>query len=57
MKIAIKYGLLITAVVIVWVVMVRFLLDIGPNPIADFLSPVLFNFTAIDSISCQNRLR
>ena len=31
MKIAIKYGLIITAVVIVWVVVVRFLLNVGPE--------------------------
>ena len=57
MKIAIKYGLLITAVVIVWIVVVRFLLDVGPESKVHLLAPILFNLTAIVAILQGMRTR
>jgi drug/metabolite transporter (DMT)-like permease len=50
MKIALKYGLLITLVVVLWVVIARFLLGITPESKADLLAPILFNLAAIVSI-------
>jgi uncharacterized membrane protein len=50
MKIALKYGLLITAVVVAWIVVVRFLMDVGANPKANVLAAILFNVTAIVAI-------
>jgi uncharacterized membrane protein len=50
MKIALKYGLLITAVVVAWIVVVRFLMDVGANSKANVLAPILFNVTAILAI-------
>ncbi|MBC8029241.1 MAG: DUF4199 domain-containing protein [Pyrinomonadaceae bacterium] len=57
MKIAIKYGLLITAVVIAWVVIIRFLLDVGPEARVNLLGPILFNLTAIVAILQGMRAR
>jgi uncharacterized membrane protein len=50
MKIAVKYGLLITAVVVAWIVVVRFLMGVGANSKANVLAPILFNITAILAI-------
>ena len=50
MKIAIKYGLLITAVVVAWIVVVRFLMDVGADSKANVIAPILFNLTAIVAI-------
>lgn len=50
MKIALKYGLLITAVVIVWIVVVRLLMGVGPESNASLIAPILFNLTAILAI-------
>ena len=50
MKIALKYGLLITAVVIAWIVIVRFALAVGPDSSANIIAPLLFNLTAIVAI-------
>ena len=50
MKIALKYGLLITAVLVGWVVIVRFGLRVGPDSKANLLGPVIFNVTAIIAI-------
>jgi hypothetical protein len=50
MKIALKYGLLITAVVVAWVVIVRLVMDIGANSKANIIAPILFNLTAIVAI-------
>jgi hypothetical protein len=47
MKIALKYGLLITAVVVAWVVVAHFLLRIEPGSSANLIAPFLFNFVAI----------
>lgn len=50
MKIALKYGLLITLVVVLWVVIARFMLGITPQSKADLLAPILFNLAAIASM-------
>lgn len=50
MKIAIKYGLSITAVVVLWIVIVRFLLGVGPDSKANLIGPILFNVAAIVAI-------
>ncbi|HAF13035.1 MAG TPA: hypothetical protein DCK99_04905 [Blastocatellia bacterium] len=47
MKIALKYGLLITVVMVVWIVIVRLLMNVGANSKANVIAPVLFNLTAI----------
>ncbi|HWN10740.1 MAG TPA: DUF4199 family protein [Pyrinomonadaceae bacterium] len=57
MKIAIKYGLMITAVVVVWVVVIRFLLDVAPDSKAHLLTPILFNVTSIVAILQGMRAR
>jgi hypothetical protein len=50
MKIALKYGLLITLVVVLWIVIVRLWLGMGASPKAQIVSGVLFNATAILAI-------
>jgi Na+/H+-translocating membrane pyrophosphatase len=50
MRIAIKYGLLITAVVAVWVIVTHFLFPISPDSKLNMLAPVLFNLAAIIAI-------
>lgn len=57
MKIAIKYGLMITAVVIAWVVGIRFVLDVPPDSKAHLIAPLLFNLTAIVAILLGMRAR
>jgi hypothetical protein len=57
MKIALKYGLLITAVLIAWVGIVRFGLGVGPDSKANILAPILFNVTAIVAIALGMRAR
>jgi hypothetical protein len=50
MKIALKYGLLITLVVVLWIVIVRLWLGMGAGPQGQIISGVLFNATAIVAI-------
>lgn len=50
MKIALKYGLSITAVVVVWIVVVRLLLGVGADSKANLIAPVLFNVAQIVAI-------
>jgi len=50
MTIAIKYGLLITVVVVLWIVIVRLLMGVGASPKAQIVSGVLFNLAAILAI-------
>lgn len=57
MKIALKYGLLITAVVVAWVVIVRFGMGVGADSTANMLAPVLFNIAAIVAIALGMRAR
>jgi hypothetical protein len=50
LKIALKYGLSITAVVVLWVVVVRLLMGVGADSKANILAPILFNVAAIVAI-------
>jgi hypothetical protein len=50
MKIGLKYGLLITVVVVLWILIVRLWLDMGGGPKGQIVSGVLFNATAILAI-------
>lgn len=50
MKIALKYGLLITAVVVAWIVIVRLVMDVGADSRANIVAPMLFNLAAILAI-------
>lgn len=50
MKIALKYGLLITVVVVLWIVIVRLWLERGAGPLGQIISAVLFNGAAILAI-------
>jgi uncharacterized membrane protein len=47
MKIAIKYGLSITLVVALWVLLTHFLFPLAPESKANILAPILFNLAAI----------
>ena len=47
MKIALKYGLLITLVIVVWIVLTHFLFPLPPTSSLNLLAPVLFNLAAI----------
>ncbi len=57
MKIAIKYGLVITAVVVLWIIVVRFILDVSPNSKVNLIAPIVFNLTAILAILQGMRAR
>jgi hypothetical protein len=48
--IALKYGLLITLVVVVWVIFARFIFALPPQSPANVLAPILFNLAAIAAI-------
>lgn len=50
MKIALKYGLLITLVVILWVLVTHFLFPLAPESKTNALAPFLFNLAAILAI-------
>lgn len=50
MKIAIKYGLAITFVVVLWVVVTHFLFPLDPDSKVNILGPILFNLAAIVAI-------
>lgn len=57
LKIALKYGLVITAVVIAWVVIARLIMNIGADSSANILAPILFNIVAIIAIVLGVRAR
>jgi hypothetical protein len=57
MKIALKYGLLITFVVVLWIVIVRLWLGMGSGPQGQVISGVLFNVAAILAIFLGMRER
>ena len=57
MKISIKYGLLITAVVVGWIVVVRFVMNIGADSKANVIAPILFNLAAIVAILLAMKAR
>jgi len=50
MKIAIKYGLSITLVVVLWVLVTHFLFPLAPESKANILGPILFNLAAMVAI-------
>jgi hypothetical protein len=50
MKNALKYGLSITMVVVIWIVVVRHLMGVGPESGANLIAPVLFNLAQIVGI-------
>jgi len=50
MKIAIKYGLAITLVVVLWVLVTHFLFPLAPESKANILAPIFFNLAAIVAI-------
>ena len=47
MKIALKYGLAITLVVVLWILITHFLFPLAPDSKANVLGPILFNFAAV----------
>ena len=47
MKPAIKYGLSITLVVVLWILVTHFLFPLAPDSKANALGPILFNLAAI----------
>jgi hypothetical protein len=58
MRIALKYGLLITAVVIAWILIVRLGMGVGgAGSKANVIAPILFNLTAIVAIFLGMRER
>ena len=57
MKIARKYGLLITAVVVAWIVVVRFVMNVGADSKANVIAPILFNLAAIVAILLAMKAR
>jgi hypothetical protein len=50
MRIALKFGLLITAVVLAWVIIVRLAMGVGADSKASAIAPILFNVAAIVAI-------
>lgn len=50
MKIALKYGLMITLVVVVWVLVTKFLFPVSPESSVNVLGPILFNLASIVAI-------
>ncbi|MCM3873739.1 MAG: DUF4199 family protein [Pyrinomonadaceae bacterium] len=50
MKIAIKYGLSITLVVVLWVLVTHFVFPLGPDSKANALGPILFNLAEMVAI-------
>src|SRR2546430_8363419 len=57
MKTALKYGLLITVVVVAWIVVVRFLMNVGADSKANVIAPILFNLAAIVAILLAMKAR
>jgi hypothetical protein len=50
MKIAVKYGLAITVVVVAWIIVVRHLMGVGADSKANVIAPILFNVAQIVAI-------
>lgn len=57
MRIALKYGLLITAVVVVWVVLVRMAMGVAADSRANIIAPLIFNLVAVLAIFLGMRER
>ena len=49
-KIALKYGLIITLVVVAWIVIVRFVMEVGPDSNVHAAGPLMFNLAEFVSI-------
>ena len=50
MRIALKFGLLITTVVLAWIIIVRLAMGVGADSKASAIAPILFNVAAIVAI-------
>jgi len=50
MKIALKYGVAVTLVVVAWIVIVRHLMGVGADAKANVIAPILFNVAQILAI-------
>src|SRR4029078_67261 len=50
MKIALKYGLAVTLIVLAWIVIVRHLMGVGADSKANVIAPTLFNIAQILAI-------
>ena len=50
MKIALKYGIAITVVVVAWIIIVRHLMGVGADSKANVIGPILFNVAQIVAI-------
>ena len=57
MKIALKYGLLITLVVIAWILWARYTMEMGPDSPANVIAPILFNLALLVAIFLGMRAR
>jgi hypothetical protein len=57
MKIALKYGLLITAVVAAWIVIVKLAMGVGADSKANAIAPILFSVAQILAILLGMRTR
>ena len=57
MKIALKYGLLITFVVIAWIMWSRYTMEMGPASPANVIAPILFNLASLVAIFLGMRAR
>ena len=57
MKLAIKYGLIITVVVVLWIVVVRLILKVEPDSNVHTIGPLLFNIVAIIAIFLAMRAK
>ncbi|MDQ1728991.1 MAG: hypothetical protein QOD33_1116 [Pyrinomonadaceae bacterium] len=57
MKIALRYGLLVTAVVVAWVLVVRVALGVGADSKVNLLGFILFSMTQIAAIFLGMRAR
>jgi hypothetical protein len=57
MKIALKYGLLITAIVVAWILIVRLAMGVGADSKANAIAPILFSVAQILAILLGMRTR
>jgi len=57
MKIAFKYALIPTATIILWIVIVRLIMGVGPDSRLNIVGPVLFNIAQIVAICLGIRKR
>ena len=50
MKIALKYGLPVTAVLVAWIAVVRMLMGVGSDSRANLIGPIIFNLAHVTAI-------